>query len=141
MRSLPLLAALLLSIPRASAAPDHGFDGHAAGRSAPASLETPPAPKTPAIEKGGWGVLEAGDRKNRTTAARAGKAPGPASLCPIGKTIQGRDIWALRLCPDAQAASVSRKPGIAFMGMHHAREHLSNEVPLLLAKRLVENRK
>ncbi|OGS01770.1 MAG: hypothetical protein A2V88_12605 [Elusimicrobia bacterium RBG_16_66_12] len=208
MRSLPLLAALLLSIPRASAAPDHGFDGHAAGRSAPASLETPPAPKTPAIEKGGWVVLEAGDSKTRTTAATAGvsleefrpgqvagfatpaavararaaglkvlsvgpvppsmrprdfpgkdapyhnfaetaaelrslagKAPDIASLFSIGKTIQGRDIWALRLCPDAQAASVSRKPGIAFMGMHHAREHLSNEVPLLLAKRLVENRK
>lgn len=72
--------------------------------------------------------------------AIAAKAPDIASLFSIGKTTQGRDIWALRLCPDAKGAAASRKPGIVFMGMHHAREHLSNEVPLLLAKRLVESR-
>lgn len=208
MRSLPFFAALLLSMSRAAAAPDPGFDGRAAGQPALASLETPPAPKTPAAEIGGWVVLEAGDSRTRTKAATAGvsleefrpgqvagfatpaaveraraaglkvlsvgpvppsmrprdfpgkdapyhnfaetaaelrslagKAPDIASLFSIGKTVQGRDIWALRLCPDARAAGESRKPGIAFMGMHHAREHLSNEVPLLLAKRLIENRK
>src|SRR6185369_9455689 len=34
----------------------------------------------------------------------------------------------------------SSKPGIVYMGTHHAREHLSTEVPLLLAKYLVENK-
>ena len=72
--------------------------------------------------------------------ALAGKAPDLASLFSIGKTVQGRDIWALRLCPDAKGAAVSRLPGALFIGEHHAREHLSNEVPLALAARLVEGR-
>ncbi|MCB0347473.1 MAG: zinc carboxypeptidase, partial [Bdellovibrionales bacterium] len=33
----------------------------------------------------------------------------------------------------------NQKPGIVIMGTHHAREHLSTEMPLLLAKYLVEN--
>ena len=70
----------------------------------------------------------------------AEKAPGLASLFSIGKTTQGRDIWALRLCSDAKGTAASKKPGILFMGMHHAREHLSNEVPLILARRLLESR-
>ena len=71
----------------------------------------------------------------------ADKAPDLASLFSIGKTMQDRDIWALRLCPDAKGTAASKKPGILFLGMHHAREHLSTDVPLLLAKRLLENRK
>ena len=43
--------------------------------------------------------------------ALAAKAPGLASLFSIGKTTQGRDIWALRLCPDAKGAAPSRLPG------------------------------
>jgi carboxypeptidase T len=70
----------------------------------------------------------------------AGKAPDIASLYSIGKTLQGRDIWALRLCPDAKGAAPSKLPGALFIGEHHAREHLSNEVPLALAGRLIEGR-
>lgn len=72
--------------------------------------------------------------------ALAAKAPDLASLFSIGKTLQGRDIWALRLCPDAKTFQPSKLPGALFIGEHHAREHLSNEVPLLLAKRLIEGR-
>lgn len=72
--------------------------------------------------------------------ALAAKAPGLASLFSIGKTTQGRDIWALRLCPDAKGAAPSRLPGAVFIGEHHAREHLSNEVPLRLAGMLVDRR-
>lgn len=70
----------------------------------------------------------------------AGKASGLASLFSIGKTVQGRDIWALRLCADAQGAAASKLPGALFIGEHHAREHLSNEVPLALAGRLIDGR-
>jgi carboxypeptidase T len=70
----------------------------------------------------------------------AAAAPGLASLFSIGKTLQGRDIWALRLCPDAKDAAPSKLPGALFIGEHHAREHLSNEVPLALARKLVEGR-
>lgn len=72
--------------------------------------------------------------------AIAAKAPDLASLFSIGKTTLGRDIWALRLCPDARGAAPSKLPAALFVGEHHAREHLSNEVPLLLARRLVEGR-
>ena len=210
MRSLPLLAALLLSISRAGAAPDPRFDGQKADRATPLAMEDPRTPATPQTapdEQRLWVVLAASDSRTRTAAATtgvsieevrpgqiagfatpaalararaaglevlssetlfqrfgtrdfpakdaayhdfaetvaemksiSGKAADIASLFSIGKTTQGRDIWALRLCADAKGAAASKKPGIAFMGMHHAREHLSNEVPLLLAKRLVENR-
>jgi carboxypeptidase T len=70
----------------------------------------------------------------------AASAPGLASLFSIGKTLEGRDIWALRLNTSERGERPSRKPGIVFMGEHHAREHLSVEVPLRIARRLVEER-
>ena len=72
--------------------------------------------------------------------ALAAKAPDLASVFSIGKTVQGRDIWALRLCPGAKGGAASKLPGALFIGEHHAREHLSNEVPLALAGRLVDGR-
>lgn len=70
----------------------------------------------------------------------ANQAPDLASVFPIGETTLRRKIWALRLCADAKGQAPSRKPGILLTGMHHAREHLSNEVPLLLAGRLIARR-
>ncbi len=70
----------------------------------------------------------------------AGEAPELASLFSIGRTTQGRDMWALRLNTSVKGDGPSAKPGVLFLGTHHAREHLSTEVPLLLAKYLVENR-
>lgn len=72
--------------------------------------------------------------------AAAASAPELASLFSIGRTIEGRDLWALRLNTDARGSQPSRKPGILFLGEHHAREHLSVEVPLRLARRLIEER-
>lgn len=65
-----------------------------------------------------------------------------ASLMSIGKTVEGREIWAIHINTTAQAHQrrSSSKPGIIYMGNHHAREHLSLEVPLLFAKYLLENR-
>jgi carboxypeptidase T len=70
----------------------------------------------------------------------AASAPKLASLFPIGKSFLGRDIMALRLNSSQHGTAPSSKPGIVFMGTHHAREHLSTEMALLLAKHLVENR-
>jgi carboxypeptidase T len=70
----------------------------------------------------------------------AAQAPELASLFSIGKSLQGRDIWALRLNEGAQGSAPSAKPGVLFLGTHHAREHLSTEVPLLLAKHLIDHR-
>ena len=70
----------------------------------------------------------------------AARAPDLASIVSIGKSTRGRDLWAVRLTKGAKGTQPSKKPGIVFMGTHHAREHLSTEVPLLIAKHLVDNR-
>ena len=63
-------------------------------------------------------------------------------LTSIGKTIEGRDIWAIHIntSPEALANNSSSKPGIFYVGNHHAREHLSVEVPLMFAQHLLKNR-
>ena len=63
-----------------------------------------------------------------------------ASLFSIGKTVEGRDIWCLRINSTAKGANASSKPGAVYIGNHHAREHLSNEVPLLLAAWLFDHK-
>jgi carboxypeptidase T len=72
--------------------------------------------------------------------ALASSAPGLASVVSLGSTHKGRELLALRLNTTASGDQPSSKPGVVFMGTHHAREHLSTEIPLLLAKWLVESR-
>jgi carboxypeptidase T len=64
------------------------------------------------------------------------------ALQSIGKSIEGRDIWALHIntSPDDLKTGRSDKPGVIFMGNHHAREHVSLEIPLMLAQHLLANR-
>ena len=63
-----------------------------------------------------------------------------ASLFSIGKTVEGRDIWCLRINSAAKGETPSAKPGALYIGNHHAREHLSNEVPLLFAAYLLDHK-
>jgi len=70
----------------------------------------------------------------------ADKNPQLVKVFSIGKSVENRNIWAIRINPDIDdGEKISAKPGIVFMGGHHAREHLSVELPLLLAQYLVEN--
>lgn len=57
-------------------------------------------------------------------------------LTSLAKTIEGRDIWAVRITNDFSKADT--KPASIFMGGHHAREHLSIEVPFLFIKYLLD---
>jgi carboxypeptidase T len=58
----------------------------------------------------------------------------------IGKSTEGRYIRGIRLNPAAKdGLSPSGLPGMVLMGAHHAREHLSVELPILMAKYLVEH--
>jgi len=66
--------------------------------------------------------------------------PAETSLFSIGKTTEGRDIWCLRLNPAEKGETPSTRPAALFMGNHHAREHLSNEVALGLAEYLLANK-
>ena len=62
--------------------------------------------------------------------------PKIASLDSIGKSIEGRELFHLHISGDM--AQSAQHPGVIFMGGHHAREHLSVEIPLLLAQRLLD---
>lgn len=65
--------------------------------------------------------------------------PGITKLFSIGKSFEGRDIMGIRICGDM--ANASQKAAVAFMGGHHSREHLSVEMPLRLARFLLEKYK
>ncbi len=54
----------------------------------------------------------------------------------IGKSFEGRELWALHLTYQKVKKS---KPGILITGSHHAREHLSTDVPLRIAERFIKN--
>ncbi|MBU2573015.1 MAG: zinc carboxypeptidase [Elusimicrobia bacterium] len=69
--------------------------------------------------------------------ALAAANPGLASLSSIGKTIEGRDIWCLRLNSSQKEETAGAKPAALYVANHHAREHLSNEVALGLASWLL----
>ena len=60
--------------------------------------------------------------------------PDFASLVEFGKSVRGRTLTALRL-----ARGAGKRPGALFVGNHHAREHLSTEVPLLAAQWLADH--
>jgi carboxypeptidase T len=66
-----------------------------------------------------------------------------SSLQSIGKSIEGRDIWAFHIntSSDALTSGFSNKPGAIFLGNHHAREHVSLEIPLMLAQYLLSHRR
>jgi carboxypeptidase T len=56
-------------------------------------------------------------------------------ISSIAKTTENRDLWAIEISNDLLNAD--QKPAAIFMGGHHAREHLSVEVPLMWAQFLV----
>ncbi|MBI4349772.1 MAG: zinc carboxypeptidase [Elusimicrobia bacterium] len=60
--------------------------------------------------------------------------PDFAALIQLGTSVRGRKLTAIRL-----TRGRGRKPGALFVGNHHAREHLSTEVPLLAAQWLADN--
>ncbi|WP_138760605.1 M14 family metallopeptidase [Modestobacter altitudinis] len=60
--------------------------------------------------------------------------PEIAELVEIGRSVEGRPLWALRI---GERRGSARK--VAFFGCHHAREWISVEVPYRLAEHLLDN--
>lgn len=58
-----------------------------------------------------------------------------AKVSSIGKSIENRDIWAIRISDDSDTQQ--EKKAIVYMGTHHAREHVSTEIPLMFAEELL----
>jgi carboxypeptidase T len=69
--------------------------------------------------------------------------PDIVRLQSIGKSTEGRDLWAIHINTSKADldAGKSSKPGAIFMGNHHAREHVSLEIPLMLAQYLLDHRR
>jgi len=64
----------------------------------------------------------------------AAQEPQLVELREIGRSLENRPIWALRIGERKESADK-----VLFMGCHHAREWVAVEIPYLLAKYLVDN--
>src|SRR3989338_2798256 len=64
------------------------------------------------------------------------KFPDLASRISIGSSLEGRDLIGVRISASPLRDSL---PPAIIIGCHHAREHLSVEVPLMLAKHLTQS--
>ena len=69
------------------------------------------------------------------------KFPKIVTLIDIGNSVEGRSLLGVKIHHKITKRVVKKSttPAIAFLGTHHAREHLSTEIPLMLAKHLAEN--
>ncbi len=63
--------------------------------------------------------------------------PEYARLISIGKSIEGRNIYVLKISDNVNEEE--SEPNIFFLGCHHAREWISVEIPLLFAQYLLTN--
>ncbi len=63
--------------------------------------------------------------------------PNRCQRISLGKTYEGRDIWALKVTENIKEDS-SHKPGLVITGLHHAREWMSTEVTAYSAEKMLE---
>lgn len=61
--------------------------------------------------------------------------PHVVQLASLGKTLENRDVWVMRVSAKAPNSGL---PASILMGGHHAREHVSVEMPLRLLDYLVQ---
>lgn len=107
----------------------------------------------PAVARGGHHGFEAGFPSNderfhdyaelKSELVRMEKEnPEIAKLHIIGKSFEGRDIMAIQIntTKESLEAGRSNKPGGIFLGAHHAREHLSVEIPMMMVDYLLKNK-
>ena len=57
----------------------------------------------------------------------------------IGTTVENRKIPLIRITHENNRSFDYFTPGVLFTGAHHAREHLSTEIPIMLAQHLAKN--
>ncbi|MDC1174899.1 M14 family metallopeptidase [Bacteriovoracaceae bacterium] len=62
-----------------------------------------------------------------------------ATVFEFGQTVEGRSIPAIKISGVKKFHKDQFVPAILFVGSHHAREHLSTEIPMLLIKYLLES--
>ena len=67
------------------------------------------------------------------------ESSGVAKVYDIGDSVESRDIWAIRISDNPTVDEDEVEPSVLFVGCHHAREWISVEVPLYIAKYLTDN--
>ncbi len=67
--------------------------------------------------------------------------PDIASVFSIGRSTLGKEIWGIKISGAAKLEEEVNddKPAIVYMGTHHAREHVSTEMPIMLAEKLLDD--
>jgi carboxypeptidase T len=65
--------------------------------------------------------------------------PNLCERVKLGESVQGRDIWALRITEGGKDAPKNERTGVVITGCHHAREWMTVEVPLNTCKTLLED--
>ena len=68
----------------------------------------------------------------------AKKYPDKALKVSLGKTHEGRDIWALKVSKNVTSDSTKERPAVVVTGVHHAREWATSKVPLTIATETLE---
>lgn len=63
--------------------------------------------------------------------------PAITSLFSIGKSYENRDLWAMKISDNV--ATDENEPEVLFVGLHHAREHLTVEQALYAMHLFVDN--
>jgi murein tripeptide amidase MpaA len=67
------------------------------------------------------------------------EASGVGKVYDIGDSVEGRDIWAIRISDNPTVDEDDIEPSILLVGCHHAREWITVEVSLYIAKYLTDN--
>ena len=70
------------------------------------------------------------------TAAVAAAHPDIAQRFSIGKSYQGRELWAVKISDNV--ATDENEPEVLFDGSHHADEHMAAEMTLRIMHWLVD---
>ena len=65
--------------------------------------------------------------------------PGLAKKVSLGKTHEGRDIWALKISKNVNSEETKSKPAVVVTGAHHAREWATTMLPVSIAEDTLAN--
>lgn len=94
----------------------------------------------------GWDVYRSYDEPGGIadqlqTIASDPRNRGFVKLYDIGNTVQGRDIWAIRMTQGVAGLRLGKRPAVLYQGTTHAREWISTEVPMRLLEWFVAERR
>jgi hypothetical protein len=94
----------------------------------------------------GWDVFRSYDEPGgiEDQLKEIGDAPqnrGFLKLYDIGNSVEGRDIWAIRMTQGARGLKLGKRPAVLYQATTHAREWISTEVDMRLLEWFVAERR